>query len=35
MDIVSSTRVAEDRTKSKETVLKSSVVPQQSCKVMG
>ena len=35
MDFASSTRAAEDRTKWKRAIVKSSVVPQQPCKVMG
>ena len=35
MDFASCTRAAEDRTKWKGVVAKSSVVPKQPCKVMG
>ena len=35
MDFASSTREAENRTRWKGIVVKSSVVPQQPCRVMG
>ena len=35
MDFASSTRAAEDRTRWKEIVVKSSVVPQQPHNIMG
>ena len=35
MDFASSTRAAEDRTRWKGIVVKSSVVPQQPHKIMG
>ena len=35
MDYASSTRTAESRTRWKGIVVKSSVVPQQPCQVMG
>ena len=35
MDFASSTRAAEDWTRWKVIVAKSSVVPQRTCKVMG
>ena len=35
MDFASSTRAAEDRTRWKGNVVKSSLVPQEPCKVLG
>ena len=35
MDLTSSTRAAEDRTRWKGVVVKSSVVPRRPCKVIG
>ena len=35
MDFASSNRAAEDRTRWKGVIAKSSVVPQRPCKVMG
>ena len=35
MDFASSSRAVEDRTRWKGIIVKSSVVPQRPCKVMG